>query len=95
VPICVSAVSAAGRPPDLIFAADVWYDQQLAELVTADLGDAARDGASVHIADIGDAGRKYFPRDGYRRLATYELPSTIAIEGRERVSASVWRRRPS
>jgi predicted nicotinamide N-methyase len=95
VPICVGAVPAAGQAPDLIFAADVWYDQQLAELVTADLGNAARNGASVHIADIGDTGRKYFPRDGYRRLATYELPSTIAIEGRERVSASVWYRQAS
>ena len=90
MPVCTGCVPAAGQAPEVVVAADVWYDQQLAELVNAYLGDAARGGASVLISDIGDAGRKHFPRTGYRRLATYELPSTIAIEGRERVSASVW-----
>jgi predicted nicotinamide N-methyase len=90
VPVCTDDVPAAGQTPDVVVAGDVWYDQQLAELVTAYLGTAVLDGASVRIADLGDTGRKYFPRTGYRRLAAYELPSTIEIEGRERVSASVW-----
>jgi predicted nicotinamide N-methyase len=90
VPVFADDVPAAGQAPDVVVAGDVWYDQQLSELVTAYLGSAAVDGASVRIGDLGDTGRKYFPRTGYRRLATYELPSTIEIEGRERVSASVW-----
>ncbi len=90
VPVCVGDVLAAGRAPEVVVAGDVWYDQQLAELVSGYLGNAARDGASVRIADIGDTGRKYFPRAGYRRVASYEMSSTVAIEGRERVSASVW-----
>jgi predicted nicotinamide N-methyase len=90
VPVCTGGVLATEQPPEVVVAADVWYDQQLAELVSAYLGNAARDGASVRIADIGETGRKYFSITGYRRLATYELPSTVAIEGGERVSASVW-----
>ena len=90
LPVCVGEVLASEQVPDVVVAGDVWYDQQLAELVGAYLGKASRDGASVRIGDIGDTGRKYFPCAGNRRLATYELPSTVAIEGRERVSASVW-----
>ena len=78
------------RPRRWSVAADVWYDQQLAELVSAYLGNAIGHGASVLISDVGDTGRKYFPRTGYRRLAAYELPSFVAIEGRERVTASIW-----
>ncbi len=94
-PVCVGDVLAAGPAPEVVVAGDVWYDQQLAELVSGYLGNAGRDGASVRIADIGDTGRKYFPRTGYRRVATYDLPSTVAIEGRERVSASVWQFSPA
>jgi len=90
VPVCTGDVPAADKAPELVVAADVWYDQQLAELVSAYLADAAAHGANVLISDIGDTGRKYFPRTGYRRLAGYELASTVAIEGRERVSAAVW-----
>jgi predicted nicotinamide N-methyase len=90
VPALVGDVLASDQAPDVVVAGDVWYDQQLAELVSGYLGTAGRDGVIVRIADIGDAGRKYFPRTGYRRLATYELPSTVEIEGRDRVSASVW-----
>ena len=90
VPVCTGGVPAADQAPEVAVAADVWYDQQLAELVSAYLGNATGHGASVLISDVGDTGRKYFPRTGYRRLAAYELPSFVAIEGRERVTASIW-----
>jgi predicted nicotinamide N-methyase len=91
VPVFTTDIPPAGQTPDVVVAGDVWYDQQLAQVVSAYLGSAAGDGASVRLGDLGDTGRKYFPRTGYRRLATYELPTTIALEGRERVSASVWK----
>jgi predicted nicotinamide N-methyase len=90
VPVCVGDIEASDQAPDLVVAGDVWYEKELAGLVAAYLGKAAGNGARVLIGDIGSAGRKYFPRTGYRRLASYELPSTVALEGREQVTASVW-----
>jgi predicted nicotinamide N-methyase len=95
VPDCVSAAELSPRPPDVVLAGDVWYEKDLAELVGGYLARASADGAQILIADIGDSGRKYFPRTGYRKIASYELPSTVALEGREMVTASVWHATPA
>jgi predicted nicotinamide N-methyase len=91
VPDCVSTAELSPRPPDVVLAGDVWYEKALAELVGGYLARTSADGARILIADIGDRGRKYFPRTGYERVASYQLPSTVALEGREVVTASVWR----
>jgi predicted nicotinamide N-methyase len=87
-PGCVDDVSAADPSTDVVVAGDVWYDRSLAAQVTAYLEAASAAGALVLTGDIG---RRYFPRDRYRCLASYDVPATLALEGRQRLSASVWR----
>ena len=40
----------------------------------------------------GDIGRRYFPRGRYSCLASYDIPASVALEGRELLRTSVWRR---
>jgi predicted nicotinamide N-methyase len=86
-PDCVDDVGAAGPAPELVLAGDVWYDREFAGQVAAYLDTASAAGASVLTGDIG---RRYFPRDRYRCLASYQIPASIALEGRQVLSASVW-----
>jgi predicted nicotinamide N-methyase len=95
VPDCVRTAELSPQPPDVVLAGDVWYEKDLAELVGGYLARASADGARILIGDIGDRGRKYFPRTGYEKIASYELPSTVALEGREVVTASVWHAAPT
>jgi predicted nicotinamide N-methyase len=90
VPECVPEVTAGGPVPEVIVAGDVWYERGLAEQVSGYLSQATAAGARVLIGDIGDGGRKYFPRTAYQKLVSYELPSTLTLEGKETVGASVW-----
>jgi len=87
-PGCVADVGAADPSPDVVVAGDVWYDRDLAGQVSAYLDAASAAGAVVLTGDIG---RRYFPRGRYRCLASYEVPASLALEGRHRLSASVWR----
>lgn len=86
-PACVDDVSAVESGPDIVLAGDVWYDRDLAGYVCAYLDAAAVAGALVLTGDIG---RRYFPRGRYRCLASYEVPASIALEGKQALSASVW-----
>jgi predicted nicotinamide N-methyase len=72
---------------EVVVAGDVWYERELAARAGAYLDQAAGSGAHVLTGDIG---RSYFPRDRYRHLASYDLPASMALEGREVVRASVW-----
>jgi predicted nicotinamide N-methyase len=74
---------------DLIVAGDVWYERELAGQVSIYLDEMAAAGADVLTGDIG---RTYFPRGRYRCLASYDIPASVAIEGRPLLRASVWRR---
>jgi predicted nicotinamide N-methyase len=88
VPVCVADVlGSAATPAEVIVAGDVWYERQLAARAGAYLEQAAVAGAHVLTGDIG---RSYFPRDRYRHLASYDLPASKALEGREMLRASVW-----
>lgn len=91
-PACVEEVSSAGCAPEVVLAGDVWYDRELASKVRAYLDTAAAAGASVLTGDIG---RRYFPRGQYRCLASYEIPASIALEGKAALSASVWQANPT
>jgi predicted nicotinamide N-methyase len=88
VPDCIGAVFDDRPTADVVVAGDVWYERELAERVAAYLEHAAATGAHVLTGDIG---RSYFPRDRYERLASYELPASVALEGRAVLSGSVWR----
>lgn len=86
VPVLVGEIAAAGRA-EVVLAGDVWYEQELAAQVSAALENAAGNGAVVLAGDIG---RRYFPRRTYRALARYDLPTTVELEGRETITATVW-----
>lgn len=76
----------------MVVAGDVWYDRELAGQVGAYLDTASAAGALVLTGDIG---RRYFPRGRYACLASYEVPASVALEGKQALSASVWRAIPA
>jgi predicted nicotinamide N-methyase len=86
-PACVDDPGAAAPGPDVVVAGDVWYDRELAGQVSAYLDTASAAGALVLTGDIG---RRYFPRGRYQCLASYQVPASIALEGRPTLNASVW-----
>ncbi len=88
-PACVADARDAGVRADVIVAGDVWYERELADQVASYLDEMAAAGAVVLTGDIG---RTYFPRGRYLCLASYEIPASVALEGRKVLRASVWRR---
>ncbi len=87
-PACLHGVGSATTPAaDVVVAGDVWYERELADQVIACFDRAAAAGALVLAGDIG---RRYFPRNRYERLASYELQASMDLEGTQRLTASVW-----
>lgn len=76
------------EPPDVdvILAGDCWYEERFATRMTAWLLRARKRGSDVL---IGDPGRRYFPDDTFRQIATYEVRSTTELEDLARTHASV------
>jgi len=72
---------------DILLAADVFYERDLAGAVTAWLGEARAQGLTVL---IGDPGRTYLPRDRLTCLATYEVPVSRSLEDSEIKRSHVW-----
>ena len=89
VPVCVRDASDAGVRADVVVAGDVWYERELADQVSIYLDEMAAAGVGVLTGDIG---RTYFPPGRYVRLTSYEIPVSVALEGRQVVRTSVWRR---
>jgi predicted nicotinamide N-methyase len=85
-PACIDDASDASLAADVVLAGDVWYERGLATKVSAYFDAVASRGASVLTGDIG---RTYFPRDRYHRLASYELPASKDLEGRQVLHAWV------
>jgi len=73
---------------DLVFAADVFYERDLARAVTGWLTDLKARGLTVL---IGDPGRTYLPRERLECLATYAVPVSRALEDAEIKQSHVWR----
>ena len=73
---------------DLILAADVFYEQDLAASATEWLAAQQREGRSVL---IGDPGRTYLPKERLTRLATYTVPVMRSLEDAEVKRSHVWR----
>ncbi|MCJ2096091.1 methyltransferase [Methylobacterium sp. J-072] len=84
------ATNLLGTVPeaDLVFAADVFYERDLAEAVTAWLTDLQASGRTVL---IGDPGRTYLPRARLECLASYAVPVSRALEDAEIKQSHVWR----
>lgn len=72
---------------DVLIAADVFYERAPAERALAFLQRQAEAGIRV-IA--GDPERRYFPRDRFRRLATFDVPVEPDLEGVSHRRTSVW-----
>lgn len=78
----------SGEPEaDVVCAADLFYERDLAERVFAFLKRAAVAGRTVL---IGDPKRSYLPVDRLQPLATYQVPVSQALEDADVKSASVW-----
>jgi predicted nicotinamide N-methyase len=75
---------------DLVLAADVFYERDLAEAVIAWLVGLQARGVTVL---IGDPGRTYLPRNRLDCLATYAVPVSRALEDAEIKRSHVWRLR--
>ncbi|WP_430911202.1 class I SAM-dependent methyltransferase [Methylobacterium sp. sgz302541] len=72
----------------LVFAADIFYERDLAGRVADWLGNLHAAGATVL---IGDPGRAYLPKERLEKLATYEVPVMRSLEDAEVKRTSVWR----
>lgn len=73
---------------DVVLAADLWYERQLAQRVTPWLRDQCDDRRAVL---IGDKGRAHFPRRGLVKLAVVTVPTSLEIERESITEAGVWR----
>jgi len=91
-PRCVDAAGEAEFAADVVLAGDVWYEREMAETVMTYLDQAAVSGATILAGDIG---RRYFPRDRFDCLASYELEASFDLEGKPVLTASVWRLKPA
>ena len=83
-----SGADLIGADADCVLAADVFYERDLAERVSAWLEALHARGRTVL---IGDPGRAYLPRDRLVAVATYAVPVTRDLEDAEIKRASVWR----
>lgn len=73
---------------DLVLVGDVTYDPELGSEVVVWLERLARRGVE---AWVGDPGRGFLPTASLERLATYDAPADVDVDGRYRVPTSVFR----
>lgn len=72
---------------DVILAGDVFYTRELGERAWRALSAAAQGGATVL---IGDPDRAYLPTAALRRLASFDVPTPVALEDQTSRRTSVW-----
>ncbi len=70
-------LNGPGDGVDVVLAADIWYEKELAARAHAFLRRANGCGATVL---IGDVGRAFLPRAAMRELAAYEIPVIAELE---------------
>lgn len=73
---------------EVVLAADIFYERDIAERMTAWLGALEMRGALVL---IGDPGRTYLPRDQLEEVACYRVPVTRDLEDADVKETRVWR----
>ncbi|MBV9245164.1 MAG: methyltransferase [Methylobacteriaceae bacterium] len=73
---------------DVVLAADVFYERELASHVTEWLLALERRGACVL---IGDPGRSYLPQNKLVAVARYEVPVTRSLEDADIKQSHIWR----
>jgi predicted nicotinamide N-methyase len=77
-----------GEGVDIVLAADLFYEQQLAERTIGCLDRAVARGADVL---VGDLGRTYLPRHRLESVATYDVTCMPGLEDVDVKRTSVWR----
>ena len=73
--------------PDVLLAADTWYESGLGERMLPWLREAARRGAHVL---VGDPGRRYLPAGAFVEIAAYDVETTTQLEDRAVVRSRVF-----
>jgi predicted nicotinamide N-methyase len=73
---------------DLVLAGDVCYERNFAERAVDWLRRRAGEGIEVLLADPG---RAYLPRCGLEAVASYVVPTSLALEDRESRDCRIWR----
>ncbi len=76
---------------DVVLAADVCYEREMAARALDWLASLAARGAEVR---IGDPGRTYLPKERLERIAEYRVPVTRELEDGEIKNTGVWRLLP-
>jgi predicted nicotinamide N-methyase len=77
VAVTGDVLDGSGEDADVILAADIWYERQLADRALGLLQRARKRGAQVLVADVG---RAFLPRTLLRDLAAYEIPVIADLE---------------
>jgi len=76
---------------DVVLAGDVCYERDLAARMLGLLHRAAARGLDVL---LGDPGRTYLPSERLTGVATYDVPTTLALESSETKRTTLWRPHP-
>ena len=72
---------------DVILAGDVFYEQEMSNIILSDLRKFAQLGKLVL---VGDPGRAYFPREGVKKLAQYPVETPIYLEEQNISETTIW-----
>jgi predicted nicotinamide N-methyase len=72
---------------DVVLAGDVCYERELSDRMLAFLVRARVRGADVL---LGDPGRTYLPRERLAEVASYDVPTTLALEDRQTKRTTIW-----
>jgi predicted nicotinamide N-methyase len=80
-------LDAAPPSPDVILAADVFYEQTPSMRFLAFLRSAREQGIVVF---AGDPGRTYFPQNAFRQVAEHAVETSTEIENAPIKTARVW-----
>ena len=73
---------------DVVLVGDLFYERPLAERTLAYLRRSAAAGATIL---IGDPSRTYLPRDALAPIATFSVPTPLALEDADVKRTTVWR----
>jgi predicted nicotinamide N-methyase len=73
---------------DVVLAGDVCYEREFADRVLGFLLRARRRGTDVL---LGDPGRAYLPRESLDEVASYDVPTSLALEDHTTKRTTIWR----
>jgi predicted nicotinamide N-methyase len=72
---------------EVVLAGDVCYERELSDRMIAFLARAHARGADVLLSDPG---RTYLPRERLAEVASYDVPTTLALEDQETKRTTIW-----